>query len=96
MIDPDNDYYKNLTKVMKYIQDTIRLPLIPSIDKSINIKWYTDEAFVLHKGIRSHTGGFMAISTGGACVKYIEQKLSNKSSIESDLVGVDYVLIQVI
>ena len=28
VIDPDFDYYKNLERVIKYIQDTLSLPLI--------------------------------------------------------------------
>ena len=36
-----NDYNK-LVRVMKYIQGTIGLPLIFSVDKSGNIKWYVD------------------------------------------------------
>ena len=39
---PDTDYYNNMARVMKYIQGTIGLPLILSIDKSGNIKWYVD------------------------------------------------------
>ena len=36
---PDTDYYKNLAMVMNDIQGTIFLPLIISINKSVNIKW---------------------------------------------------------
>ena len=39
---PDTDDYKKMARVMKYIQETIGLPLIFSIDKSGNIKWYVD------------------------------------------------------
>ena len=42
---PDTDEYNKLARVMKYIQGTIGLPLILSIDKSGNIKWYIDAAF---------------------------------------------------
>ena len=61
--DPGNDDYKNLARVMKYIHGTIGLPLIFSIDKSVNIKWYIYAAFAVHKDMRSHTGGFMAMGT---------------------------------
>ena len=53
---------------MKYIQGNIGLPLILSINKSGHIKWYVDAAFVVHKDMRSHTGGFMTMVTGGSCV----------------------------
>ena len=39
---PDTDDYKNLASVIKYIQGHIGLPLIFSINKSRNIKWYVD------------------------------------------------------
>ena len=61
----DTDEYNNLARVMKYIQGTIGLPLILSIDKSGNIKWYVYAAFELHKDMRSHTGGLMKMGTGG-------------------------------
>ena len=66
MIVPDTDYYKNLVRVMKYIQVTIGLPLVLSINKSGNIKWYVDSAFVVHKDVRIHTAGFMTMGTVGA------------------------------
>ena len=81
---------------MNYIQGTIGLPLILSIDKSGNIKWYVDASFVVHKDMRSHTGGFMTMVKGGAYVQYIKNKLNTKSSTEADIVGVDDVLTQVI
>ena len=81
---------------MKYIQGTIGLPLILSINKSGNIKWYADAAFAVHKDMRSHTGGFTTMGSGGAFVQSIKQNLNTKSSTETDLVVVDNVLTQVI
>ena len=49
VIEPDTDYFKNLSMVMKYIQGTISLSLILSIDKSGSIKWYADASFAAHK-----------------------------------------------
>ena len=81
---------------MKYIQGTIGLPLILSIDKSVNIKWYVDAVFAVHKYIRSHTSGFMTMGTGEAYVQSSKQKLNTKISTEAELVGLDDVLTQVI
>ena len=91
----DTDDYKNLAGVIKYIQGTIGLPLILSIDKSGNIKWYVDASFAVHKDMRSHTGGFMTMRTGGAYVQSRKQKLKTNISAEADLVGLDDVLTQV-
>ena len=48
---------------MKYIQDTIGLPFILPIYKSVNIKWYVDAEFAVNKYTRRHTGGFMNMVT---------------------------------
>ena len=39
---PDTDDYKNMERVMTFIQGTNGLPFILSIDRSGNIKWYID------------------------------------------------------
>ena len=93
---PDSDDYKNLARMMKYIQGTIGLSLILSVDKSGNIKWYVDASFAVHKDMRSHTGGFMTMETGGAYVQSSKHKLDSNISIEDELVGVDDVLTQLI
>ena len=54
---------------MKYIQVTIVLSLILSTEKSGNIKWYYDAEFSVSKYMRSHTGEFMIMGTGGAYVE---------------------------
>ena len=54
---------------MKYVQGTIVLPLIMWIDKSVNIKWYIDAEFAVHKDMRIHNGGFMNMGTGGEYVQ---------------------------
>ena len=81
---------------MNYIQGTIGLTFILSMEKSGNIKWYVDAEFAVNKEIRIHTGGFMTTKTGEAYVQSIKQKLKTKSSTEEELVIVDDVLNQVI
>ena len=80
---------------MNYIQGTIGLPLILSIEKYRNIKWYVDAYFVVYNDM-SHTGGFMTIETGVAWVQYNKQKFNTKISAEAILVGMDDVLVQVV
>ena len=77
---PDTYDYNNMARVMKYIQGTIGLPLVFSINKSGNIKWYVDTAFAVHKYMRSHTGVFMTMGIGGSYVQYSKQNLDTKSS----------------
>ena len=68
MIGTDTDDYKNLARVMKYIQGTIGLPQIFSIENSGYIKLYVDASFAVNKDMRIQTGGFMTMVTGGAYV----------------------------
>ena len=58
-----------MARVMKYIRGTIGIKLIPSLDKYINIKWYVDAEFEMQKDMKSHTGVFMTMITGGAYVQ---------------------------
>ena len=71
---------------------TIGLPLIFSINKAVNINWYFDTAFAVHKDMRSHTGGFMIMGIGGACIHSIKQNLKTKRLTEAKFVGVDDLL----
>ena len=50
--------YINLEKAMNYTKDIIGISLILSIDNYGNVKWYVDAEFVVHKYMKSHTGGF--------------------------------------
>ena len=68
---------------MKYIQGTIGIPLIFSIDKPVNIKWYIDAAFAIHKDTRSHNDGFMTTGKGWAYVQSSKQKLNTNMSTEA-------------
>ena len=54
---------------MKYIQGTIGIPLILSMYKSDNIKWYFYASFVVYTDTRSHTGGFMTMGNNGSYVQ---------------------------
>ena len=94
--DNDTNEYKQLARITKYVEGTIGLPLILSIDKPGNIKWYVDAAFALQQDMRSHTGGIMNMVMGRAYVPYRQQNLNTKSSTKDKIVGVDNVLNQVI
>ena len=96
VIGPNTDDYNKLAGLMKYTQEIIGLPMILSINKSGNIKWYVDAEFAVHQDIRRHTDGFMNMGTGGAYVQSSKQNLNTKSSTEADLVGLDDVMIKII
>ena len=93
---PDTYKYKKLDRVKKYTQGKIVLPLILSINKSGNIKWYVYAAFTVHMDTMSHTGGFINTGTGEYYVHYNKHNLNTKSSTEEKLFRVVDVLTQVI
>ena len=53
-----------MTRVLKYIQCIIVLPIIMSIDKYRNIKLYVDASLVVHKDMMIHTGAFITMIIG--------------------------------
>ena len=81
---------------MNYIRCNIGLPLILSINKCGNIKWYIDAGFAFHKDMRSHTGGFITMVTEGVYDQPSWKKLTTKSSTDAKLVRVYDLLTQVI
>ena len=92
----NTDDYKNLARATKYIQGTIGLLIITSINKSVNIKLYVDAEFAVQKDTRSHTGGLIAMGIVGAYVQSRKQNLNITGSTKSEIVGIDDVLNQVI
>ena len=86
MREPDSDDYKNLKRIMIYIQGTIVLPLLLSSDKYGSIKCYVDAAFVVHNYMRSHTGGFIIMGTEGYYVQYIIPKKTPRLQLRPQLV----------
>jgi len=80
----------------KYIEATIGLPLILSIDGSSSIDWYVDAAFAVYKDMKSHTAGMMTIGQATAFLQSSKQMINTRSSTEAELVGVDDVMSHVV
>jgi hypothetical protein len=93
---PDEDDYKKLTRVMKYLQGTINLPLNLKADGSGIIRWWVDASFAVHDNMRSHTGGTMSLGNGSIYSTSVKQRIVTRSSTESEVVGVHDVLPQII
>ena len=81
-----------MARVVKYIQGTIGLPFILSIDKYGNIKWHVDEKFAVHEDMRVHTGGRLKMGQGFPILALSKQKLNTRSSIESEIFGFDQLM----
>jgi hypothetical protein len=84
----DDDDYKKLKKVIQYIRDTIHLPLVLGWDESGILVWSIDAAFAVHMDMKSHTGYCLSMGTGAVVSGSVKQKITTKSSTESELVGI--------
>ena len=86
---PDEDDYKKLARVMKYLRGTRTLPLTLEADNLQLVKWWIDGAFATHRDMRSHTGGALSLGKGVITGVSTRQKLTTRSSTEAELVAVD-------
>jgi hypothetical protein len=86
---PDNDDYKKLAKVIRYIRDTIHLPLVLGWDETGRLVWSIDASFAVHMDMKSHTGYCLTMGKGAVVSGSTKQKITTRSSTESELVGVD-------
>ncbi len=91
---PDVDDYKKLGRVMRYLRDTVDMPLTLEADELYVLKWWVDASYAVHPDMRSHTGGAMTLGKGVVFGTSTRQKLNTKSSTEAELVGVNDVMPQ--
>ena len=81
--------YSKLATVIKYLRETIHLPLLIGWDKSGVLTWSVDAAFAVHEDMQSHTGAALTMGKGALLSLSTKQKINTKSSTEAKLVGVD-------
>jgi hypothetical protein len=86
---PNQDDWKKLIRMMKYLNGTRKDELILSAENPHVIKWYVDSAFAVHPDFKSHTGATMTYGGGTPISVSRKQKLNTRSSTEAELVGVD-------
>ena len=60
------------------------------------VKWWVDGSYAVHKDMKSHTGGLIALGKGCGYGTSIRQKLNAKSSTESELEATTDVLPKII
>jgi hypothetical protein len=93
---PDDDDYKKLTRVIKYLRSEPTLCLTLEADDLQVIKWWVDASFAVHPDMKSHTGATMSLGKGSIYSVSTRQKLNTKSSAEAELVAVDDVMPMVV
>ena len=85
---PDNDDYKKLHRVIKYLRKTKFLRLTMEADRLDQNEWFIDAAFTVHEDMRSHIGSYMTFGRemmNGASNK---QKINTTRSIKAEVVRV--------
>ncbi len=75
---------------------TGRLPLILVADGTGVLSWYVDASFAVHPDMKGHTGGAMTMGTRFPLDKSTKHKLNTRSSIESEIVAVDNLILQIL
>ena len=85
---PTKNDYKKLTRVIKYLRDSIALPLIIGWNDSGSLVWSIDAAFAVHMDMKSHSGYSVTMGKGSFISGSSTQGLVAKSSTEAELYGV--------
>jgi hypothetical protein len=85
----DKQDWKKLVHLMKYLRGTRRMLLILSLDGMGILEWWVDGSFAVHPNMRDHTGGGMTMGLGCPLSSSTKQKLNTRSSMESEVVGVN-------
>ncbi len=88
----DDDDYKKLGRVIRYLRDTKDLVMTLEADNTYIIKQWVHASFVVHQDLRSHTGGTMTMGKESVYSTSTRQKLNTNSLTEAKLLGVDDVM----
>ena len=90
MQDPDVADKKALEKVYKYLNQTVDYGLTYK-PTSMELHYWTDAAYALHRDKRGHTGIMVTLGYNNAPIyaKSAKQKLHTRSSTEAELVALD-------
>ena len=93
---PDEDDYKKLARVMRYLRGTPDQILTLEAASMNIVKWWVDASFAVHPDMRSHTGSIMSMGKGAIYASSTRQKINTRSSTEGELVGVNDTLPQIV
>jgi Reverse transcriptase (RNA-dependent DNA polymerase) len=93
---PDEDDYKKLARLMRYIRGTQDLVLTLEGDGMNVVKWWADASFAVHADFKSHTGGAMSLGKGVVYGTSTRQKINTRSSTEAELVAANDVMGQLL
>ena len=87
---PDVDDWKKLRRLIKYLNGTLDMPRILSME-SLCMNIFVDASHAAHPDMRGQTGGCVSMGYGVVHGRSAKQHINTKSSTETELVGVsDY------
>jgi hypothetical protein len=89
---PDQDDYRKLTRVVKYLRKSIDLPLTLECGNPLNVEWWVDASYACHWNMRSQSGCLESLGKGAFYATSLKQKLNTRSSTEAELVAVHNVI----
>jgi hypothetical protein len=79
---PNEDDWRKLNCLLKYIDGSRKDKLILSADDLHVIKWYVNAAFTIYPNFKSHTGGNMTYGQEAPISMSRKQKINTQSSTE--------------
>lgn len=85
--EPDEDDWKKLIRVLKYLNGTKYMKLTLTVDSLNIIRWWVDSSYMTHEDCKGHNGGMMTLGRGAVVSMSGKQKLNVRSSTECELVG---------
>jgi hypothetical protein len=85
---PDEDDYKKLARVIKYLRRTKSLKLTMEAAYLDQSHWFIDGAFAVHDDMKSHSGSYMTFGKGMMNGSSNKQKINTTSSTEAETVAV--------
>ena len=85
----DEDDWKKLLRMLKYLEDTIEEELTLGAEKGdiFLARYWPDAAFAVHADMKSHTGNIQSFGRGAANTISQKQKLNTTSSTTAELVA---------
>ena len=87
--EPIEDDSLKLTRVIRYLCDTVYLLLIIRLDKSGTLFSSIDVPFAVNNVMRSHTGALLTFGRGAVFSLSNKQKVNSISSTVAEIIGVD-------
>ena len=92
VINPTEDDWNKLRRVLRYLNGTLDRKLIIGASDISLMNVFVDASYAIHDDMKSHTGGCIIFCRGALMSKSIKQRLNTKSSCEAELVGTsDYI-----